>query len=137
MLAISILAALPDVTDGDGSAEYIRHMKESLCLLAVYSVRVSVRLCEEKKRETERERAGTQKTQGWWNIKLKERKKNREKKKRKEGKMGLEKISAEKPRITKNLKNLNNKQKKKEKRKRIDEKMFILNKLLAKQSSRI
>ena len=42
MQAISILAALPDVTDGDGSAEYIRHMKESLCLLAVYSVRVSV-----------------------------------------------------------------------------------------------
>ena len=25
MLAISILAALPDVTDGDGSAEYIQH----------------------------------------------------------------------------------------------------------------
>ena len=92
MQAISILAALPDVTDGDGSAEYIRHMKESLCLLAVYSVRVSVWRERErererkKKRERKRERAGTQKTQGWWNIKLKERKREREKKKPKKRK---------------------------------------------------
>ena len=35
MLGFSIFAALPDVTDGDGSVEYIRNMKESVSALLV------------------------------------------------------------------------------------------------------
>ena len=51
----------------------------------------------ERERERERERASTQKTQGWWNIKLKEIKVEEKREKRGDafnGKYASNKISA-------------------------------------------